>query len=410
MTSTTAAIVAQARTHWSGHADQAELDRWQALAERVTATLASDVLARDRANLDPSAELDVLRGAGLVTLLDPVEFGGGGAHWGTAFRVLRVLARVDASVAQVLAYHYMNKSNVSFTVPRDEQERWYRASIEGQWVWGDSVNPVDPDLELVPDGSGYRLNGLKRFSTGASVGDRILVSAAVNGGDRDGQFVLFVIDHREGVEPLGDWDALGQRLSASGSVRYTNVRVEAEDVLGELADEPFANLITPGIQLAFANLYLGIAQGALEQAREITRNRKNAWFLSSAELYRDDPFVQRAFGEFVSKVAAVEALADKVARSFESVVEVGGGLTAEGRGAIAVEVAQLKVISSDVGTDITNRVFEVTGSSSAASKVGLDLHWRNIRTHSLHDPVDYKKLEVGASFLNGTVQPISLYT
>jgi hypothetical protein len=59
---------------------------------------------------------------------------------------------------------------------------------------------------------------------------------------------------------------------------------------------------------------------------------------------------------------------------------------------------------------VANRVFEVTGSSSAASKIGLDLHWRNIRTHSLHDPVDYKKLEVGASFLNGTVQPISLYT
>jgi hypothetical protein len=36
--------------------------------------------------------------------------------------------------------------------------------------------------------------------------------------------------------------------------------------------------------------------------------------------------------------------------------------------------------------------------------------WRNIRTHSLHDPVDYKKIEVGAHFLNGTVQPVSLYT
>jgi hypothetical protein len=42
--------------------------------------------------------------------------------------------------------------------------------------------------------------------------------------------------------------------------------------------------------------------------------------------------------------------------------------------------------------------------------MGLDVYWRNIRTHSLHDPVDYKKIEVGANFLNGTVQPVSLYT
>ncbi len=27
-----------------------------------------------------------------------------------------------------------------------------------------------------------------------------------------------------------------------------------------------------------------------------------------------------------------------------------------------------------------------------------------------HDPVDYKKLEVGANYLTGDVQPITLYT
>lgn len=57
-----------------------------------------------------------------------------------------------------------------------------------------------------------------------------------------------------------------------------------------------------------------------------------------------------------------------------------------------------------------HRVYAVTGSSSARSDVGLDLFWRNVRTHSLHDPVDYKRLEVGAHYLTGDVQPIALYT
>lgn len=399
------------RTHWSGTADQSELDRWQSIAEGVARELAVDVLERDRANEDPRRELQLLRDSGLVTLLDPAELGGGGAHWETAFLVVRTLARVDASVAQVLAYSYINKSNIGFLLPREKQTTWYRATIDGQWVWGDSVNPVDPDLQLTPDADGWRLNGVKHFSTGASVGDRILISAAVTGGDRDGQLVLFVIEaDAAGVEPLGDWDALGQRLSASGSVRYTDVRVTAADLLGELTDEPFANLITPGIQLAFANLYLGIAQGALEQARDLTRARKNAWFLSSADRYRNDPFVQRVFGEFVARVDAVEALADKVGRRFDAVVALGDAVAFGTRGAIEVDVAKVKIVSTEVGIEVANRVFEVTGSSSARSSVGLDLFWRNIRTHSLHDPVDYKKLEVGAHFLNGEFQPISLYT
>jgi alkylation response protein AidB-like acyl-CoA dehydrogenase len=60
--------------------------------------------------------------------------------------------------------------------------------------------------------------------------------------------------------------------------------------------------------------------------------------------------------------------------------------------------------------EVAGRVYEVTGASSTKSSIGLDLLWRNVRTHSLHDPVDYKKIEVGAQFLTGAVQPVSLYS
>ncbi|KNY07868.1 acyl-CoA dehydrogenase family protein [Microbacterium sp. GCS4] len=399
------------RSRWTGTADAAERAHWRAVAERVAEELGRDALQRDRANQDPTVELDLLRDAGLVNLLQPAEFGGGGAHWETAFLVIRILSRADASIAQVLAYHYINSGNIGFAADPAVQDDWHRRTIDGRWVWGDSVNPTDPDLELTADGDGYRLTGLKRFSTGASAGDVVLAAAAVRGGDLDGTAQLVVLDHdRDGIRYLGDWDALGQRLSASGSVRFENVRVERADVLGELGDEPFSTLITPGIQLAFGNLYLGIAEGALARGLDIVRARPRAWFLSQADSYRNDPFVQRVVGEFASRIAAVEALADRAGRLFDEVVDEGGQLTAERRGELAIEIAKLKVVSTEVGIEVADRIFEVTGSSSAKADVGLDLFWRNVRTHSLHDPVDYKKLEVGAWTLNGELQPISLYT
>jgi len=398
-------------SHYTGRATKRELDHWQGVAADVARELAHDVLDRDHAGRDPHRELELLRQAGLVTLLDPLDLGGAGAHWRTAFLVVRTIARVDASIAQVLAYSYVNKSNISFTVPRERQAEWYRRAISGQEVWGDSVNPVDPDLELTAiPGDGYRLNGTKHYSTGASAGDRILLSAAVVGGTRHGSYVLAAIDHRDGVEFLGDWNPLGQRLSASGSVRYTDVRVDERDILGPLSDDPYANLISPAIQLSLVNLQLGIAQGALEQARDLTRARKNAWFLSQADVYRNDPFVQRTFGELAARVASVEALADRAACRFDEVVDLGSGVTESVRGELEIEIAQAKIVSTEVGLDVAGRVFEMTGSSSARQSVGLDLHWRNVRTLSLHDPVDYKKLEVGAHYLNGELQPISLYT
>ncbi|WOF22795.1 acyl-CoA dehydrogenase family protein [Microbacterium betulae] len=399
------------RTHWSGVADDAERDRWTRVAEEVAVTLAADALERDRRGEQPFAESRLLQESGLVNLLDPAELGGGGGHWESAFLVVRVLARADASIAQLLGYHYINSANVAFVAPAAEREGWLRRTIEGRWIWGDSVNPVDPNLVLRPDGAGFRLDGFKRFSTGSGVGEALLVNAVVEGGEHDGRLAYLVLPYgHPGVELVDDWDNLGQRLSASNTVRYHDVRVGPEHVLGLGTDEPFQSLVTPGIQLVFGNLYLGIAQGALAQGRELTLARPNSWFLSAADTYREDPFVQRLYGELVSRVAAVEALADRVNRSFDRTIDRGSAVTADDRAALAIEVAQLKAVSSDTAVDVANRVFEATGSSSTASHVGLDLHWRNARTHSLHDPVDFKKLEVGAHFLTGAVQPISLYT
>ena len=58
----------------------------------------------------------------------------------------------------------------------------------------------------------------------------------------------------------------------------------------------------------------------------------------------------------------------------------------------------------------TAGVHEVTGVRSTASRHGPDLHWRNVRAHTLHDPVAYKRREVGLHHLTGAVPEFTLYT
>ena len=239
----------------------------------------------------------------------------------------------------------------------------------------------------------------------------ILVNAVARGGEHDGSIVALVIDHdRDGITFLGNWNALGQRLTASGGVGYENVRVGADEVLGIASDDPFFNAVTPGLQLGFGNLYLGVAgvrsnTGGASRWRGRTRGS-----LSPADTYQNDAFVQRTYGEFVAHLVAAEAFAAALNPTFDQALAKGWGFGHDDRTRLEQAVAQLKVVSTDVGMDIVNRIYETTGASSATADSGLDLYWRNLRTHSLHDPVDYKKMEVGAYFLNGTVQPVSLYT
>jgi alkylation response protein AidB-like acyl-CoA dehydrogenase len=380
-------------------------------AREVAVTLAKDALERDRANADPHAEVQLLRDAALPAILLPREVGGSGLGWATALRVVREISAADGSIGQLFGYHYMNQQIMTWMGNTDAVARWGSRAAEHQWLWGDAVNVYEPALTLVEDGDGYRLSGRKSFATGLSVGDVSVVAAAEPGRGRP----LLIIVEREsaGVVPGGDWDNLGQRLTASGSVTFTDVAVSREQVIGTLdptAVTPQGSLLTPVAQAVFGNLYLGIAQGALRTARDYTRTVSRPFLLSGVESAAADPYVLATYGRLAAAVRAVEALADDVNAHVVSADAAGAHLTWDERGELAEHVAALRVVVNDVALEVTSKIFEVTGARATSNAVGMDRFWRNVRTHTLHDPIVYKQREVGDHFLNGRYPEFTVYT
>ncbi|PRY17186.1 acyl-CoA dehydrogenase family protein [Kineococcus rhizosphaerae] len=377
-------------------------------ARDVANHLALDALERDRANAEPFTEAELLRKAGLPSVLLPASIGGAGLPWSVALEVVREIARTDGSIAQLIAYHYVNAHNLVWVADDAGRARWGVPSVANQWLWGDSVNPVDPDLRLARDGEDWVLSGTKNFSTGASVGDVTLVGGLTDDG-RD----LLVLVPREtpGFVKGGDWDNLGQRLSASGSVRFDDVRITPDAVLGSASSSgAFGSLVTPSIQAAFGHFYLGVTRGALEAASEYTRTTSRPWLLSDVEKAVEDPYVLATYGRLVARLRAAEALGRSVGESLSQAHARGADLTWAERGEVAEEIAALKVVSSDLAVEATSAIYEVTGARATANKHGFDRFWRNVRTHTLHDPVQYKAREVGNHFLTGAHPDFTLYT
>jgi alkylation response protein AidB-like acyl-CoA dehydrogenase len=230
-------------------------------------------------------------------------------------------------------------------------------------------------------------------------------------GAAEGKHLLVVVPRdATGLVPGGDWDNLGQRLSASGSITFTDVAIAPDQVLGGIGRTPRSSLVTPAIQAVFGAFYLGVAQGALATARDYTRSTSRPWLLSDSPSATADPYVLATYGRLVAATQAVEALADAVAAHLDRADAAGDALTWDARGELAEHVAALKVVATDVALDVTNTIFEVTGARATSNAVGLDRFWRNVRTHTLHDPVAYKRREVGDHFLNGTHPAFTLYT
>jgi alkylation response protein AidB-like acyl-CoA dehydrogenase len=205
---------------------------------------------------------------------------------------------------------------------------------------------------------------------------------------------------------------MGQRQTDSGSASFEAVSVSRSEVLalpGPLGST-FASLRPCIAQLVLANIYVGIAQGAFEVAREHTQERGKPWFLSGVSHPNEDPFVLRHYGELWTELEAARLVTDAAAHELERAWQRGEALTPEQRGSVAVAIAVAKAKTTRVSLDTTSRIFEVMGPRATTAKLRVDRFWRNVRTHTLHDPVDYKLRDIGAWALADRVPKPTFYS
>lgn len=397
-----------------GAADPQQGERLTALleaADRVSQQLRATAAERDRSNATPRQEIELLREADLLQVQEPVEYGGAGLSYGQASLITRRIARGDTSIAHLLGYHYA-QTRVSRLFGTPEQaDAESRRNGEGRLFWGGIQNPRGgSDLVLTRDGDAFKLGGHRTFASGVSLGDRLSVTATL-----DGELVFLSLPgDRAGIDPRHDWDNIGQRLTDSGGVDLHDVRVEKSEILGQ---EPwiggeisaYQTLVTPHWQLAFVNFYIGTAEGAIAEALEWVNANASPWESSGVDRASDDPYVLQTVGEVVSEVRAAALLADRAGEALDRALAVGPSLTEDQRAEAAVAIYEAKYLTTKVALDATSRLFEIQGARATTAAYGFDRHWRNVRTHTVHDPVAYKAREVGDWALNHRGPEFSLY-
>ena len=143
-------------------------------AKQVAALLHADEAIRDRGNVVPYRQVQLLKDAGLVNLLGPTSAGGGGKTWKDAYHVVRLIAQGDGSLAQLLAYHYIWFWAAALVGTDEQRERIEHWLTQNSYFVGGAVNPRDADLlvsQHPTDPSKLVFDGKKTFSTGSKVSD-----------------------------------------------------------------------------------------------------------------------------------------------------------------------------------------------------------------------------------------------
>jgi alkylation response protein AidB-like acyl-CoA dehydrogenase len=373
----------------------------QVIAQRLAEQFAETAVERDVSGGTPKAERDALRASGLLTLIIPKQYGGLGADWSETFAAVRSIARVDSSVAHVFGFQHLMLATVRLFARPEQWQPWFEQTARKNWFWGNALNPLDTRTVVKKFDGWYEFSGKKSFCSGASDSEMLIASAVDE--QAGGKLLIAAIPSgRTGISLHGDWDNIGQRQTDSGSATFERVRVEHNELLldpGPLST-PFASLRPLIAQLHFANLFLGISEGAFEEARQYTTKESRPWFRASVSEANQDPYTLRHYGEFWVGLESVRLLIERATTQLDAAWAKQEQLSSDERGALAVSIATAKVAATRVGLDLCSRVFEVTGARATHASLRFDRFWRNLRTQTLHDPVEYKLHELGDWALN----------
>lgn len=238
----------------------------------------------DEKGIWPDVFTEKLANMGLLGIIIPTEYKGAGYSNVDYVIILEELSKVDPSVGLTVAAHNSLCSNHLNLFASEEQKKKYLtrlASGRTLGAWGLTEAEAGSDAaalktRAVREGDHYILNGNKLFITNGSLADITVVMAVTDPEKGRKGISAFILEKgMEGFSPGKKEDKLGIRAADTSELILEDVRVPAENLIGEEnAGYKQAMAILDGGRVSIAGFSLGIAAGALEASLKYAKERR----------------------------------------------------------------------------------------------------------------------------------------
>jgi SfnB family sulfur acquisition oxidoreductase len=380
-----------------------------AVAKRLAASFEKDAAIRDRDRIWPVAELDAFSQSGLWSINVPRAFGGPEVSYATLSKLVEIISAADSSIGQI-AQNHLGVVAAIRTVSDAAQQKLLFAEVLRGVRFGNafsefgSKRAADFGTRFTDAGDHVIVRGRKFYATGALLAHLVPIVAL----DDEGR-AWYAIAERDapGLTVIDDWSSFGQRTTLSGTVLIEDVKVPKTHLVPGYKgyDHPTADgAIFQIIQVAVDT---GIAQAALDETIRFVRTKSRAWVDSGLEHAWEDPYIIQAVGDLTIRLHAAQALLEKAGFAIDAAV---ADPNAETVACAQIVTAEAKVLSTEIAIATTNKLFELAGTRSTLAEHNLDRHWRNARTHTLHDPVRWKYAIIGNYALNAVNPPLHAWS
>lgn len=373
------------------------------IATELSQSFKEKSIQRDAERVLPFDEIEAFSQSGLWAITVPKSYGGAEVSSLTLAKIIALFSGVDGSIGQIPQNHFYALEVLRNTGTEQQKQHLYQEVLAGARL-GNALAEFKPknaslkQTQIKRTQEGYLINGEKFYCTGSLFAHRI-PTLVINEEGRE--YLAFVRSDSQGLKLIDNWTGFGQRVTGSGSVKFTQVFVAAEDVIPFDTAFQQPTLVGPFAQLMHAAIEVGIARAAFEE----TLKRVHAarpWIDSNVDVATQDPLTIYEIGRVAADIHASEVLLKHAALSID---EVRLNTNAETIAKASIAVAKIRAHSTETALKASSKLIELAGSRGSQSVDGLDRFWRNARVHTLHDAARWKYYFIGNYVLNDIFPP-----
>ncbi len=331
---------------------------------------------------------------GLMGVLVPAQYGGAGFGYPEYVTAIAELARIDGSIGLSMAAHNsLGTGHILQHASEAQKQKYLPRLASGEWLgaWGLTEPNTGSDAgnmrtTAVRDGDAYVLNGAKNFITHGKSGDVAVVIARTGEvGDSHGMTAFIVERGTPGFAAGRKENKLGMRASETTEMIFTDCRVPAENVIGQVGEGFVQSLkVLDGGRISIAALSLGIAQGALDAAVQYSKERQQ--FNQPISQFQGIAF---KLADMATEIEAARLLTYRAAEM------KGAGLN------VNRESAMAKLYASEVSVRVANEAVQIFGGYGYTKDYPVEKFYRDAKLCTIGEGTsEIQKLVIARTLLN----------
>ncbi len=309
---------------------------------------------------------------GIMGMAVPEEYGGAGLGALAVAVVVEEVARFDGSLALTVASHNGLGTGHILRFGTEEQRRRFvppLASGERLAAWaltepGSGSDAAAMATTAVRKGDVWVLNGTKTFITQGTVGDTFLVLARTDPSRHQHGITAFVLEKgMEGFTQRAIHGKLGMRSSDTAELHFEDVAVPDANRVGAVNDGFLNTLqILDRGRISIGSLAVGLARGALEEARAYAKERTT-------------------FGKPIAEHQAIAFMLADMATDVETsrlLVHRAAALCDSGA-PIGHEASMAKLFASEAAMRTTTRAIQIHGGYGYTRDFPVERYFRDAK-------------------------------